>query len=473
MECTRQERKVASVPDLVYDPKRLANADRHIIGDIWTSDAAYENLVFLCDQCGSRFGGTVGERKAVEFIRDRLVEYGLDHVCLQEFSYNGWERGSAQLEVTAPAPAAMDCIALPYCPTATVEGELVFLGYGAPEDYERNRDRIRGHIVMVSTQSPPFMRRGMHRMEKYGRALEAGAVGFIWMREEPGLLPETGSLRFNAEAEIPGVGVSKETGARMLRMARSGQVRVRVTTTNSTRPMVSWNVIGDIRGHSRPDQVIVVGAHFDGHDISTGALDDGAGAVVTMEAARALAKHRELLPKTIRFILFPLEELGLIGSHAYVDAHGATMAGHEFMLNLDGAGRHGDTALFLQGWEELAPVLRAAMDDMKQPVTVANRLSPYSDMYPFVLAGVPAATMSSLGGGPKAGRGWGHTAADTFDKVSPRALQLDALIVARLLLRLANLGPGWPAEHKTPADIRSLLAGEDLLEVLRFERREP
>ncbi|MEW6523231.1 MAG: M20/M25/M40 family metallo-hydrolase [Bacillota bacterium] len=451
----------------------MTRADREIIGDIWTSESAYENLVTLCDDFGSRFGGTEGERQAAEFMVRKLREYGLDNACLEAFPYNGWIRGSARLEAVQPHAASFDCIALPYCGTAEVEGDLVFLGHGAPEDYEEKRHQIQGNIVMVSTQSPQFARRQMHRMEKYGRALEAGATAFIWMREEPGLLAETGSIKFNAEAEIPGVGVSREVGAALQRMMKKDTVRLRMTTCHVNKPMTSWNVVGELRGHTYPDRFLVIGAHFDGHDISQGALDDGAGAVVAMEAARALAKHKHLLPKSIRFVLFPLEEIGLIGSHAYVDAHMAELKDCEFMLNLDGAGRHGDTALVLQGWSELKGVFRDLSKDMKHPITVGNRISPYSDMYPFVLEGVPAANMMSLGGEPRTGRGWGHTAADTLDKVSPRALQMDALTVARLALRLTNLEVSWPAPHKTRQEIKELLDREELLEVLKYERRYP
>lgn len=449
----------------------MTRADREIIGDIWTSESAYENLVTLCDDFGSRFGGTEGERQAAEFMVRKLREYGLDNACLEAFPYNGWIRGSARLEAVQPHAASFDCIALPYCGTAEVEGDLVFLGHGAPEDYEEKRHQIQGNIVMVSTQSPQFARRQMHRMEKYGRALEAGATAFIWMREEPGLLAETGSIKFNAEAEIPGVGVSREVGAALQRMMKKDTVRLRMTTCHVNKPMTSWNVVGELRGHTYPDRFLVIGAHFDGHDISQGALDDGAGAVVAMEACRALAKHRELLPKSVKVILFPVEEIGLIGSHAYVDAHLPEMKDCEFMLNLDGAGRPGDTNLVLQGFGELQDVFEKMCREMKHPLTITNRISTYSDMYPFVLEGVPSATMMSVSGGPRAGRGWGHTAADTLDKVSPRALQMDALTTARMVLRLANLTGDWPVPHKTRGQIKELLEAEGLIEVLKFERR--
>jgi Zn-dependent M28 family amino/carboxypeptidase len=455
----------------------LTAMDRDIVAEVWTSDEAYENLVHLCDECGSRFAGTPGERAAVEFMAARLRAYGLENVRLEEVAYTGWVRGTTRLETLSPERRVIDCIALPYCPSGQVEGDLVFVGHGHPQDYADKAADLRGAVAMVSTKPPAFMRRGMHRMEKYFRALRAGAVAFIWMREEGGLLPETGSLTFNSAAPTLGVGVSKEAGSTLLRLAKKapdGKVRVRLTAENVTRPMVTWNVIGDIPGRLRPERVLVMGGHFDGHDISQGALDDGAGAVVAMEAARALARHKGRLDRTIRVMCFPAEEIGLIGSHAYVDNNPGEVAKVEFMLNLDGAGRGGDTNLILQGWNELRGLFTALGKEMKQPLTVGSQISPYSDMFPFAMAGVPSATMSSAGD-PRSGRGWGHTAADTLDKVSPRGLAADAMTVARLFLRLANIAEdrGWPARRRTPEELKALLAEQDLLEVLTIEGRYP
>ena len=467
--------------------KDLSAIDRDIIAEVWTSEEAYENLVYMCDECGSRFGGTAGERQAVEFMAAKLREYGLENVHLEEVPYTSWTRGTARLEVLSPVRAEFPCIALPYCPSGTVEADLTFVGQGHPQDYEDKGDAIKGSIAMVSTKPPAFMRRGMHRMEKYFRALQKGAVAFIWMREEGGLLPETGSLTFNAAAPTLGIGVSKEVGATLLRLAKKGTVRLRIRAENTIKPAVSWNVVGDIPGATRPDSVLIFGGHFDGHDIAQGAMDDGSGAVVAMEAARALARHKGKLDRTVRVICFPLEEIGLIGSHAYVDQHAGDMTKVEFMLNLDGAGRGGETAIVLQGWTELRGLFNDIGKNMKHPLTVGSQISPYSDMFPFTLAGVPSATMRSSGVGPSTGRGWGHTAADTLDKVSPRALQMDALTVARVFLRLATLDAGvpgaglagaawkgaWPGPRKGPDELRALLGEQDLLDVLKVEGRYP
>jgi Zn-dependent M28 family amino/carboxypeptidase len=455
----------------VLDPEQLRAIDRAIVGDVLTADHAWDNLKELVDRFGSRFGGSEGERGGRDFLAGRLREYGLDSVSVEELEYTGWVRGSARLDVIAPRPMSIPCIALPYCPTGDVTGDLVFLGDGAPQDYADKAERLRGSVAMVTTRPPRFLGRGMHRGEKFGRAVAAGCAAFIWMRHEGGLLPETGSLRFDKAAEVPGIGISYEAGAALNRLAESGPVRLRVRTESVIRRMPSWNVVGEIRGRWRPDEVVVFGAHFDGHDISEGARDDGAGACVIVEAARALAQHREHVGRTVRFVTFALEELGLIGAFGYVRAHAAEMGRHVFMMNMDGAGGVGETSCVLQGWPELVSPLKGMFRDMRESVIVGDQISLYSDMYPFAVAGVPAGTMGSRDLRPgQLGRGWGHTAADTLDKINPKGLRMDAALAARLALRLSQVEP-FPAAHKTPAEMRALLERERLVEILEYEGR--
>jgi len=123
----------------------------------------------------------------------------------------------------------------------------------------------------------------MHRGEKLGRALKAGAIGFIWMRGEPGGLPETGSARFNQACEVPAISVSYESGHEMLRLARKGQLKVRIESECVVAPTISYNVIGEITGRVKPDEVIMVGGHYDGHDVSQCASDNGAGTAVKLQ----------------------------------------------------------------------------------------------------------------------------------------------------------------------------------------------
>jgi len=137
------------------EPNAYLDVDRLLVGDIMTSRTAMDVLEVLCDDCGSRFAGTPGERRAVEYVADYWRAVGLENARLEEYAYTGWTRGPAALEILAPAARSLDCISLPYCPAGQVEAELLDLGCGTPEAFARSQALIPGRIVMVSSASPP------------------------------------------------------------------------------------------------------------------------------------------------------------------------------------------------------------------------------------------------------------------------------------------------------------------------------
>lgn len=453
----------------------LVEIEKEITGEIFTNEEIFNNLTILCDEIGSRFAGTESERKAVQFILNKFKKYNLDNPHLEEYEYNGWIRGETKLSIIAPIEKEVKAISLPYCPSTPeegIKGEVVDLGHGTPEDFKREKENIPGKIVLVTSFSPPYFRRWIHRVEKYGRSVEAGAIGFLFMNHYPGLLAPTGSARFNREAEIPALGITREDGEYIKRLMKRGKVRVKIETKHTTKKMKSWNIVGEIKGSEKPDEIIIIGAHFDGHDISQGAMDDAAGACIVMEVARVLAKYQGYLKRTVRFICFSAEEIGLIGSHAYINQHKDIVKKIKFMLNLDGAGRAARPGMMLQGFPEMIPFLKQLIKNMNYPVPVEDRLGMYSDYFPFVLEGVPSGTLA----GGKAfrefasGRGFGHTEADTVDKLDLRDMQEASMVVARLVIRLANIDE-IPVKHKSKEEIIKLLEEYGYLEILKYEKR--
>ncbi len=445
--------------------------DRQIVSDLYLSRAGLEVVEELVERFGPRFGGTEQEHRAGEFIRDRFARLGVDRAETESFTCAGWTRKDTRLTVLAPVSRLIPCIALPYCPPGEVEGPLVFLGDGDPQSYVVRRDEIRGAIAMATTAAPRFFSRHMHRCEKLGRALAEGAKGLIWMRGEAGGLPETGSARFGYSCAVPAIGVSYEAGQEMARLMHNSPLRVKIASTNENHPVTSANVAAEFRGRERPDEIILLGAHYDGHDISQAAMDNATGVAVVLEAARALVPHKALLRRTVRFVAFAQEEMGLLGATDYAGRHEGE--GIRFMLNLDGAGRGINAAFQLQGWPEIIRWFKGLFDQMLEPdVAVGDQIGMYSDMFPFAIRGIPAATMSSqsVGSSAAAVRGFGHTAMDSLDKVSAKLIQLEAIRVARLALRLATVDE-IPLARKTPAEIGAKLKALGLDEVLRYEGR--
>ncbi len=441
--------------------------DRQIVGDIYTSREAMDNLTILCDDFGSRFAGTPEERKAAEFIQDTFVRYGLKNVHLEEYPYAGWSRGEATLELVEPVQKSIPCISLPYCPADETTAELISAGYGSPREYERIDSQMAGKIVMALSASPPDLGRWVHRKEKYERAVLGGAKVFVFVSEHPGVGPETGSLQNDSIAPIPGISICKEDGAYLLRLAeRHGTVQLHVRTTDINEARTSWNVIGDLPGVENPDEMVIVGCHYDGHDISQGAHDPASGMVSVIEASRVLSRYASrILKRTVRFIAFGTEEIGLTGAFRYVADHKDELDKIRFMFNMDASGGEGRKGIGLHQWEKLEPFFKEAAIDMAAEIPIGQKLNSYSDHFPFVLKGVPSGDMSDPEAPPH-GRGFGHTAYDTLEKVELENLRKASAVGARFALRMANADE-FPAKRRNDKAVQEVIEGDPGLEGYR------
>jgi Iap family predicted aminopeptidase len=423
----------------------LLAEDRQILGDIYTSSEMMDNLAILCDEFGSRFGGTEGEKLAVEFMRQKLEAYGLKQVHLEPIAYLGWIRGDAQLEITHPIRRPISCISLPHSPPADITGSIIDMGDGAPEAFDRRAAEIAGKIVLTNSEVyPNGVKRWIHRNEKYGRSVMAGAIGFIFANHYPGFGPATGGIGrdpssdspMNGEAPIPGFSVSLEDGTYMQRLIdRMGEVTIRLESTDRCLPMTSWNLLGDLPASSSSDQIIALGCHYDGHDISQGAGDPASGAVVVLETARVLAKYTGELSHSIRFFLWGVEEIGLIGSKAYIAAHEEELDRIRFYLNLDSAGVIENKGIVFNEWPELEPIFDRWGKEMSSDFGMKQSVNAHSDHFPFLMAGVPTGGLGNVGGKSESGRGYGHTKHDTLDKINLASLREAAALTARLTLR--------------------------------------
>lgn len=458
--------------------ERLRELDRVVLGEIWTSDEAWRNLVYLCDDLGHRFAGSEQEWQAAEFLAERLRAYGLENVRLEEFPMVTWERGPCQLWVIEPLERELPSLAMPYCPSAHLEAEVVDVGEGELPDFDRLASEIPGKIVLTDAETNRPGERKSHRTDKYNWAVQRGAVAVLFVNQNPGQLHITGSLTgrnpngtsaLDREAPIPGLGLSYETGMFLRRVAKRGALRVRIATENRTREARSANVIGELPGRTHPEELVLVGGHYDGHDIAQGASDDGAGTVVGLEVGRALSRLRGQLARTVRVICFGAEELGLLGAYY----HAARAAAHDerirFVLNLDGAGRGsgGQEQLVLSGLPELVPYFQAISRELPYDFTIRDELNAHSDHFPFALRGIPNATLSSRDAtSGMVGRGWGHTEADTLDKVTLRSIQLAAALAARFVIRLSE-DEAFPGRQRTPEEVRQQFVEAGLLERVR------
>jgi Zn-dependent M28 family amino/carboxypeptidase len=460
--------------------KKFLEIERGLIGDIWQSGEMRYNHYYMADELGSRFAGTESEKRAQEYMVAKLKEYGYENARAEPFKYFGWKRGPASLVVTEPYEREFPVISLAISPRGEVEAEVIDLGTGSPEEFEGvDPADVEGKIVLCSSATSPTGKR-VHRRTKYGYAVEYGAVGFIFMNHNPGQLPPTGSLRpsYRLGGEIPGIGISSEMGSLMRRLAGGKPLKAKIKNESAIIPDTeSANIVCELPGSSKKDEWIVIGGHYDGHDIAQGAMDNLSGTVATMELARILKKYEGKFKRSIRFICFACEEIGVTGSTCYVDLHKEEMKDVAIMLNLELGGlankdgtQHAAFSVFQP--PELKEMLEEFGEEIGYPMTISMGTGAASDHWPFYMQGVPAVSMGAEPSPSRliVGRGWGHTTADMMDKVDPRNMQEGVMVLSRLVLRLANQAEKI-AEHTPLEEIIALLEKKGMKRTLEVQKK--
>jgi len=445
-----------------------------VIGDAYRSDFAWTLLEELTG-IGNRMAGSEGEAEGARAVAAALREAGMRDVETTEFPIPGWQRGSSSLTVAADGfrdrtfEADYALLALPGSPAGTVEAEVVDVGSGLPADFEAAD--LEGKVALVGSQNPPGFGRAINRIEKYARAVEAGAAGFVYYNDmTDGAIPTTGTIGFCNEfpAEIPAVGASREVYSRVRRFLDAGEVTATLEVDARSGEATCRNVEAVVGPEEGPE--LLVTGHVDAHDIADGARDNGAGTVLAAEVGRLLGRMGDDLGARVRVVAFGGEETGLYGSTHWAATH--DLEGVAGQINFDGVGYARD--LRVEGLGLLDPFCELE-GRFHGGVETAASASPFTDHWPFVTGGVPSVTCRSTAGGEGqvvryGNLEWGHTHADTLDKLDPRDLRDLAIPVAEAVAgsadRVGQLG------RVTPERVRDdIPAG--LAEYLRFDDRWP
>lgn len=417
------------------------------LGELWTSRRILEDVTELCDGYGNRFAGTESETRAREFIIGKFRDYGLENVTAETCTYTGWRRGSCGFELLSPRQKTLTAISMVHAaptPAGGLEGELVSVGQGTPEEFASLGDQVRGKIVMATLGSPTGIP-PLHRVGKYGRAKAAGAIAVIFPTEEPGQLIGTGTVAagYREVGPLPAIGISHETWRYLLRQSEIGPLRVRISLDNAFLPNTeTWNIRGDLAGNDPNSDHILVGGHWDGHDRADAALDNALGLFTALSTARALSRLKGRLRRTVRFVAFGVEESWCVGSTNYVDQHADELERIALMVNVDGIARYSGTHLRLGKREDVAGFLRKLVTERGLPLILSQSdwLPGSSDDWPFLVTGVPSTFCTSLRSAAEQARGRGldHTQGDTVDKIDDLRARQASVALAQFLYALAN-----------------------------------
>lgn len=440
-------------PDLASQYQDVAD---RIIDTAKKGNNAYLKLQELCDDIGCRLSGSRELEQAVEWAQASMKADGHENARAEKVMVRKWVRGEESCEMTSPRPLKIEMLGLGgsvATPREGLEAEVIVVKDKAELDSLPD-EAIEGKIVVFNYPMPPFSR---VKGSGYGSTVVYRSNGAVWAAERGAVAalvrsvtayslnsPHTGAMRYRAGVEkIPAAAITIEGATLLHRLQKRGKKpRVRLNMeAHDAGEVPSANVIGEIVGSEKPEEIVVIGGHLDSWDVGTGAHDDGAGCVAAMEAL-SLIRRLGLKPRrTIRVVLWTNEENGIAGARSY-------LARHQNEIHV--AGIESDSGGF-------APEgLSVEMQDEKKQERATEQVRGLLKLLEPVgatkatpgFSGVDVGQLKTLGtaciGLRVDGRRYfntHHTWADTVDKVDPRELTDCTITMAIAAYVLADM-PG-------------------------------
>lgn len=452
----------------------VRQASARIAGSILIGGRSYDYLQNLTDRFGGRLSGSTSYQRAADWAAAEFRAMGVSDVRLEPFALDAtWTRGAARGgRFVSPVERPLHVESLgwaPSTPAGGVRGEVVSVGDVSEKNLRAMRDRIKDRVVLIDTKS--LFAEGFTAFVKLMNSQQLfkdlGAAAVLIPDSQANNAFTAFNLNWGAKiSPLPVAGIGKEDADLLSRLLEKGPVTIEFAYDNQTGGATqSANVVAEIRGRERPDEWIIIGAHLDSWDFGTGAQDNGSGVAMVMEAARAVASLGQPPRRSVRFALWGAEEQGLIGSHAYVEAHDKELKNCVAVLNTDNGAGH-PKGWKVEGREDLSkalePISRALLEDLS-----GGGLSPEAsfdtDHGFFMLKGVPALDL------------WvdmepyekiHHKAGDTLDKLDRHNLADGAAIVAVTAYAIAER-PERIAPHIEHAAVGEILRKANALEMIK------
>lgn len=405
-----------------------------------------ENLRQLTDELGGRMSGTAAMRHAADWAAGALRQAGVDVVRTETFTLpSSWSEGATRLEVRTPVTFAVKAVSLgwsPPTPAGGLEADIVDVGMGTEAEFAK-AEPARGSILLVHSQ---VIRTWADLFGEYNRApaildhaIASGAAAVLWMSSREHKLLYRHVNNFLGQIDrLPQALVAREDAQRMARLLASGQrVRVRLEMPNKVGgPVEEHNVVAEIRGRERPEEIVMLGAHLDSWEMGTGALDNGCNAALVIDAARAIVAAGVKPRRTLRFVLWSGEEQGLIGSWQYVQQHRAELDNIVAYVNFDeGIGRV--VGYSLGGREDVEPALREILAPIASWGSNTHTADAFigTDNFDFMIEGIPTLVATQEEHNYIVNY---HASSDTFDKVDIRELKLHTALAAVTVFGIAE-----------------------------------
>jgi carboxypeptidase Q len=299
------------------------------------NSGAMEIITDLTTENGPRLDGTEAEKHAAEWAKKRLEQIGFDKVWIEPFPLeHGWVRGIEKAEIISPSPQPLILTALGGSvptPADGIEAEIaLFKTYdellAAPVGSLKGKIAVVTQRMVRAQDGAGYGFAGKIRAAGASEAARRGAVAYLLrsLGTDGRRVPHTGGMHYADDApRIPAAALTAVDAEQLERLVdRGSSVRVKLLLTpRDLGPVTSQNVIGEIKGREKPDEIVLLGAHLDSWDLGTGAIDDGAGVAIITAAAKLIHDLPQRPKRTIRVVLYGSEETGIHGGHAYAEAH--------------------------------------------------------------------------------------------------------------------------------------------------------
>ena len=428
-------------------PQDWVDQARAIGYETANSNIAYSVVESLTTEVGPRLAGTEAEARARDWAVSELTKLGFDSVTVEPFEVPLWERHIERGRIVAPGEQPLVLVGLGGSASTGEAGVTgAILRVESPEALQALADgSAKGKIVFVDqvmarTQDGAGYSAAVRKRRETGeQAYRLGAVGALIrsVGTSGHRFAHTGQMKRAGTSDLPVVPTAAVSGADADQLGRlldrHDSVEVELVLTSEYLPAAqSGNVVAEIKGRTRPDEVVIIGAHLDSWDLGTGALDDGAGVGVVVAAAKALMDAMPEGPdRTLRVVLFGAEEVGLVGAKAYAQKHQADL--DKIVLAFESDFGAGDIWRLDHGVADDALPLIKSMTAMLSPWGVIPGKPGATggpDISVLAQAGVPVITPLQ--------NGWDyfdyhHTPDDTFDKLERHSLDQNVGVYAAIL----------------------------------------
>ena len=414
-----------------------------LIGAAISDTFAWRRLAVLTDSIGNRLSGTPQLDRAIRWAAEEMKRDGLENVHTEKAMVPRWVRGAESAEIVEPAHHPIAMLGLGGSVATPADGvQADVLIVHSFEELDATAARARGRIVFFNVPYANYGETVRFRSGGPSRAAASGAVAMLIRSVGlPGLrLPHTGALQYTPDApKIPAAAIASEDADRLQRMAdRGDRVVVRLKMQAHFDPDVeSANVVGEIRGREKPEEMVVIGGHLDSWDVGAGATDDGGGCVVTWEALRLMKKLNLRPRRTVRVVLWTNEENGGRGGQAYRDQHREELSRTVMMMESD-SGVFRPLGFGFTGSENARQTVKAIATLLRG--LAADQIGPAgggADIGPSVQDGkMPSMSLEVDGSKYFLIH---HTEADTIDKIDPVEMAKCAAAVAVMTYVVADL----------------------------------